>query len=412
MHYERLSSQDAFFLAVESPNAPQHVGTTLLYDATPMRTPEGRFDVDRFRRFTESVLHLLPRYRQRLAFIPGERHPVWVDDETFDLDYHVRHVALPPPGSEDQLKRLAARIFARPLDLRKPLWETWVVEGIEGDRFATLCKVHHSVLDGAAGMNQMAVMHALEPRSAIGEPEPWTPRPAPGGRELIAGELGRRLSDVRAFAAGAREAIRDPRGILDQGAQVLDGFREALVGKGLRSASRTILNEPIGPHRRLEWLELDLAEVKSIKNALGGTVNDVLVSIATGVLRGYFLDRRVPVTGLDFRAGMPVAVRGADDRPTGNSVAGLILELPLEDPDPASRYRTIVERTGHLKRSNQGRAVRFLAELADRTLPGLYIAPVRYSARHLSYNTIVSNVPGPSSPCTCSSRGCWPAIPT
>ena len=166
--YERLTAMDASFLGIEDGNCHMHVGGVMIFDAAPLRTPEGGLDIERIRKAIHSRLHLVPRFRQRLAYVPYERHPVWVDDDRFRLAYHVRHTALPRPGDERVLKRLVGRIMSQPLDRRRPLWEMWVVEGLDGDRFALISKTHHCMIDGISGADLMSVIMDPVPEPGAG----------------------------------------------------------------------------------------------------------------------------------------------------------------------------------------------------------------------------------------------------
>ena len=197
-HYERLSSLDASFLALETTTTHMHVAGMAVFEAGPVQRADGGVDIDRIRAFIASKLHLIPRYRQRLAFVPVERHPVWVDDEHFNIEYHIRHTSLPNPGSMEQLRALGARLISQQLDRAKPLWELSVVEGLADDRFAIVSKIHHCMIDGMAGVDLLAVTLNLAPVTAVEEAEPFVPRPAPSGSELVVRETARRLGIVDA----------------------------------------------------------------------------------------------------------------------------------------------------------------------------------------------------------------------
>src|SRR5271155_1542605 len=192
--YERLSILDRTFLDLESPETHMHVAGVMIFDAKPVRTAGGGIDIERIRRYVSSRLHQIPRYRQRIARVPIENHPVWVDDQRFNLDYHVRHTALPRPGGEEQLKRLAGRIVSQQLDRGKPLWELWIAEGLDGDRFAAISKTHHCMIDGIAAVDLATVLLSPSPEVEFGAAVPWKPEPAPSPRELMLNETARRLT--------------------------------------------------------------------------------------------------------------------------------------------------------------------------------------------------------------------------
>ena len=311
--YERLTALDNSFLVLERPNAYMHVASTMIFDAGPLKRPDGGIDADLVRAMIGASLHEIPRYRQRLAWIPFENHAVWVDDENFQLEYHVRHTSLPRPGSEEQLKRLSARVMQQHLDRSRPLWEIWIVEGIEKDRFALISKVHHCMVDGVSGVDLMKVLMSLSPDATVPAESPrFMPRPAPSAIELMRHEWMRRASfplaalrDLRRLATEAQDTRQELIVRLRAAAETL--------GATLRSASPTPLNRPIGPHRRFDWMTMPLADVKAVRKAFGGSLNDVVLTVVTGAVRR-FLDRRgVRAHGLDFRILAPVSVRSADE---------------------------------------------------------------------------------------------------
>jgi diacylglycerol O-acyltransferase / wax synthase len=396
-HYERLSALDATFLEVEDANAHMHVGAVSLFDAAPLMRADGAIDIDRIRRLVEVAVHHFPRYRQRLATIPLFGHPAWVDDATFNLTYHVRHVSLPKPGEERLLKRLAGRIMSQQLDRGKPLWELWVVEGVEGDRIALITKAHHCMIDGVGSVELTGAFMRATPdlQRAMEEPPRWVARPAPTPFELLLGELQRRAAEPLAALDAARRVLSDPGGSLRGVRDAVVGLGEA-IGAGMRPASPTPLNLDIGPHRRFDWLEMDLNAVKEIKTRLGGTVNDVVLGIVSGALARFLHGRGQPVEHLDFRAMIPVNVRTETTRESlGNQVSMMVARLPLEERDPRRRLQRVIEATGTLKRSKQALGVQTLEEISDWTLTTLFAAFARLSTLSRPYNIVVTNVPGP-----------------
>ncbi|MCK5799809.1 MAG: wax ester/triacylglycerol synthase family O-acyltransferase, partial [Deltaproteobacteria bacterium] len=214
-HYERLSALDAAFLDIETPSSHMHVGLMLLFDAGPLKNTEGGLDIKSLRTFVEARLHHVPRYRQRLAHIPLQRHPVWIDDENFNVNYHVRHTALPRPGDTRQLKRLLGRINSQKLDRDRPLWEMWFVEGIEGDRFALIGKVHHCMMDGASGVDVMAALLRFDPKVVNLDPAPpWVPRPAPSRSALLGQEIQRHGHRAKGLWGRLKDLREDPQGAI------------------------------------------------------------------------------------------------------------------------------------------------------------------------------------------------------
>ncbi len=285
--YERLSAQDSSFLVFESPTAHMHVGGLATLEAGPLRRPEGGLDIDRIRRYIASRLPLIPRYRQRLAFVPIENHPVWVDDTHFNLHYHVRHACLPHPGDDYQLKQLIGRVMSQQLDRGKPLWELWMIEGLQEGRCALLVKVHHCMVDGVGGVDLLTALMTTAPQDEL--------RAGPGvGAALGTGRadvVGRCLATahagaVRGMARGARCARRSRRG---RGARrqppdggVADGRSRA--ARATAHAARTRRSARTGGSI---GSSLDLTAVKEVKNRLGGTVNDVVLATSAGGLRRF-----------------------------------------------------------------------------------------------------------------------------
>ena len=397
--YDRLSFLDNSFLITESPTNHMHVAGTATYAAGPLKRPDGGIDIDRIRDYVASRLHLIPRYRQVLAWTPIEGHPVWVDDAHFNIDYHVRHTSLPRPGDAPQLKRLSGRIMSQQLDRSKPLWEMWIVEGLEGgDRFAVITKVHHCMIDGMSSVDLLEVLLKPQGTDTI-EPGPrWIPRPAPRPRDLLWAEAMRRASmpfdlvrDFRRFLAEAEDPRSDLRAMLRA---VRDTVRSTL-----RQVSDTPLNEQIGPHRRFDWLAMEVADVKRVKNALGGTLNDVVLATVAGGLRRFFTRRRVHPEHLDFRVMAPVSVRSEAERgQLGNRVSAWMVPMPLGEPDPLARLARIRETTAQLKESKQALGAEVLTAVGEWTPSTLLSLGSQLATRRLPFNLVVTNVPGPQIP--------------
>jgi WS/DGAT/MGAT family acyltransferase len=398
MFWDRLSALDATFLALETSASHMHVAATLLFEAGPLRTPDGGLDVERIRAHVASRLHLVPRYRQRLAWTPWYRHPVWVDDARFNLFYHVRHTSLPRPGDLRRLKRLCGRILSQKLDPTKPLWELWVVEGIEGDRFAVIAKAHHCMVDGVSGVDLLALILRPTPDAGLEATVPWVPRQAPGPGRLLAHEALRRASAPFRLLGGVAAAVRDPLGaawgVLGQARASI-----ALLGRGFMPTSATPLNPLIGPHRRFDWLRMDLDAVKAVKTRLGGTVNDVVLATVVGALRRFLVRRGVDPRPLNLRALVPVSLRGEAERGTlGNRVANFLADLPVGEPDPGARLARVIATTAALKRSGEAAANELFERLGDWTTTAVVSELMRLATRMRSYNVVVTNVPGPPLP--------------
>ncbi len=397
-HYERLSALDAHFLDLEDEGVHMHVAVVLICDAKPLTLEDGCLDAERIRDFLGARLSAIPRYHQRLARIPVERHPVWVDDPSFNLAYHVRHVSLPRPGDERQLKRLVGLLMSQKLDPGKPLWELWVIEGLEGGRFAVLARSHQCMVDGIAGVGVLRVLLGPEPRSSFPKARRWRPRPAPGPARLAGEAFARRAREPLELAGAARRALRNPSRALRSAGEATLGLGESLTG--LRSASPTPLNPAhIGPHRRIDWIRFDLDAVRDVRRRLGGTLNDVVLATVAGTVRRYLRAHRVALRGLDFRVMCPVSMRSSSGGDAlGNRVVMLVAPLPLDEPRPRRRLERVIETTRALKASRVAKGSELLEELADWTTTSLVTETIRLATRLRAFNLIVTNVPGPPVP--------------
>jgi WS/DGAT/MGAT family acyltransferase len=397
-HYERLSALDASFLGIEDENCHMHVGGVLIFDAAPVRTADGGIDIERIRTAIHSRLHLVPRFRQRVAYIPYEQHPIWVDDNRFRLAYHVRHTALPHPGDERALKRLVGRIMSQPLDRKRPLWEMWVVEGLDGDRFALISKTHHCMIDGISGADLMSVLLSPVPEDDPGLPEPWAPRAHPTRAELIADDLRRRAEQPLALAHMILDTLRNPEPRIHQIADAIEGVLETLTPAFL-PVSETPLQVEVGPYRRFDWTQMAVSDLKAVKNVLGGTLNDVVLATVSGALRRFFERRGLNPDDLDIRAMVPVSVRHHDERGhLGNRVTQIAAPLPVNVLDPVARLHAVSETTKDLKESKQALGGEVLTAIGEWTVPNLLVQAVRLAARTRPYNLVVTNVPGPQIP--------------
>ena len=393
-HLDRLTSIDASFLHQEGSASHMHIGGVLVFEGPPPRFGDY---LDHVRR----RLHLVPRYRQKLVTPPLETgRPLWVDDPSFNLEYHVRHAALPAPGNEEQLFRLAGRIASQQLDRNKPLWESWLVEGLEDDRFALIFKTHHSLVDGVSGVDLATVLFDLEPRPAPPsmDLEPWQPRPEPSAAELaLAGVRGmvRTTAEiiVRAISAAAR-----PTASLHVVRDAAEGLGE-IVWAGLNPAPVTPLNVEIGPHRRFAVVRHELADYKEVKNALGGTVNDVVLTVVSGALAEWLRSRGVRTEGLEMRALVPVSVRTEDERGTlGNKLTVMRGPLPVYISDPIARLRFVREAMDGLKESKQAVGAATLAAVNNLAPPTILAQASRLNFSTRLFNLIVTNIPGPQMP--------------
>ncbi|HZU39883.1 MAG TPA: wax ester/triacylglycerol synthase domain-containing protein, partial [Solirubrobacteraceae bacterium] len=303
-HLDRLTSIDASFLHQEGASSHMHIGGVLIFEGPP---PAFADYLDHVR----SRLHLVPRYRQKLAIPPLQTgRPLWVDDPSFHLEYHVRHSALPAPGGEEQLLRLAARIASQQLDRARPLWESWLIEGLQDDRFALIFKTHHSLVDGVSGVDLATVLFDLERHSAPPPPglEPWQPHPEPTPADLVRAGVEGVVRTSAGLLARAIGAATRPATSLNLIRDAVEGLGE-IVWAGLNPAPETPLNVEIGPHRRYAVSRQRLADYKEVKDALGGTVNDVVLTVVSGALARWLRSRGVRTEGLEMRALVPVSVR-------------------------------------------------------------------------------------------------------
>ncbi len=361
------------------------------------------------------MLHWIPRYRQKLAWTPLEGWPVWVDDRHFDIGYHLRHLSLARPGTLAQLRELASRILARPLDRSRPLWEIWVIEGLEGgDQFALLNKVHHCMIDGAAGANISQILMSPSPNAAIDPPMAYMPRPEPTGTDLLLDALRDRVRRPVAALQALSEIVSTPERVSGALGEALRRARSLgdLLGY-IAPASATPINGELSPHRRLDWLTMPLADLLELRAVLECTVNDLALAVVAGALRRYLFRRRVDVASLEFRVATPVSTRTqADEQRHGNHVSTWILSLPLAEPDPLAQLALVCERTAELKRTNAALGADTVMKLAE-WLP----TPLVERGTALAngpINSVVTNIPGPQFPLyVVGSRllGMYPVVP-
>jgi diacylglycerol O-acyltransferase len=393
-HLDRLTSIDASFLHQEGRASHMHIGGVLLFES-----PAPAFDdyLDHVR----GRLHLVPRYRQKLATPPLETgRPLWVDDPDFNLEYHVRHTALPPPGTEEQLFLLASRIASQQLDRSKPLWENWLVEGLADGRFAVISKTHHALVDGISGVDLASVLFDTErePSPPDAELEPWRPEPEPSPVSLaLAGARGVVTTTVGLMARTIGAATR-PATSIKILRDAVEGLGE-LVWAGLNPAPETPLNVEIGPHRRYAVVRQQLADYKEVKDALGGTVNDVVLSVVSGALAGWLQSRGVRTEGLEMRALVPVSIRRRDQRNTlGNQLTVMRGPLPVYIEDPVARLRFIRAAMDGLKESKQAVGAATLAAVNSVAPPTILAQASRLNFSTRLFNLLVTNIPGPQVP--------------
>jgi diacylglycerol O-acyltransferase / wax synthase len=393
MSDDRLSGLDTTFLHLERDGAHMHVASTTIFEGP---TPE----YQEFVEHVDSRLHLVPRFRQKLRFIPlNLGRPVWEDDPHLNLRYHIRHTALPPPGDDHQLRTLAARVFSQRLDRSKPLWEMWLVDGLEGGRFAVVGKSHHALVDGVSGVDITTVLYDTErePSSPPAPPGEWLPGPERTTAQLVGETVVERLTSPREIAAGVRDLMRAPGELLGRARGALGAVGE-IAGAGLGAPSSPF-NVEIGPYRRFASVRTDLDQFKQVKNELGGTVNDVVLAAVTGALGRYMRSRGQSTHELQLRALVPISVRTAEQRGAlGNRVSAMMAPLPVWCEDPVERLELITESMGDLKSSRQAVGASVLTELTDFAPPTIAGQAARLQARQRFFNLVVTNIPGPQFP--------------
>ena len=404
---DTLSALDAAFLQLEDGSAHMHVGAVLVFDG-----PAPSYD-----EMTDAIarrLHRVPRFRQRVAWPPGKvARPRWVDDPRFDVRFHVHHAGLPGPGTDDQLRTLAAQLFGEPLDKDRPLWELWLVDGLAGDRFAIVNKTHHALVDGIAGMELAALILDLERKPADEGPPPrWEAPPPPSPMELFAHGVGEQVRGAAGVARGLMEVLRDGEQAAASLGRALRGAAE-IAGTGLSGSPRSSYNVPICSGRRYAWVERPLDEVRAARRVLGGTLNDLVLAAVSGGLRTHLLRRGEDPAGL--RAMVPVSVRApAEQSDLGNRISSLYGTLPVEEPDALDRLaavRRVMNDLKHSAQSEGGEAIMAAGDLAPPPLLGL---GVKQLASPRLFHLTVTNIPGPQVPLYLLGReltGLHPIVP-
>ncbi len=390
---DRLTAIDAQFLTNESENSHMHIGAVMIFDGDPPT-------YDEFKAHIGSRLDFVPRYRQKLVYPPyGTGRPLWADDPDFNLNYHLRHTALPKPGGERELKILASRLFSQALDRSKPLWEMFLVEELDGDRFAIIIKSHHAMIDGISGVDIGTVIFDVTPDAeAIVPEQEWKPKPLPSNFELL--ERGARELATEPVRLGEKavSAFRKPSSLAGRVGESAEGLAE--VARALADAAPDVpLNVPIGPHRRVTWTSASLDEFRRIKDAFGTTVNDVVLAISAGSIRKWLIKRGIDTDGLELRAMVPVSVRSDDERgQLGNKLATMRAPLPVYEPDPVARLEIVSASMDGLKQSKQALGAEVIARLNDFAPPTLLAQAARLTFSTRLFNLLVTNVPGPQIP--------------
>lgn len=385
----RMSATDAAFLYLERPHAPLHIGSLGVY--------EGRIPFDRFLSHIDSRMPLIPRYRQRAVFPPFNlAHPTWEDDPNFDVRNHIFEVQLPTPGTTEQLLELSTKIFSEPLDRSKPLWEMYIIHGIEDGNSAILSKVHHCMVDGVSGIELLLAVVDITPGPAPPpEPTPWEPAPLPSSSTMLNDAVWDNMQQQMDFWREMLQAAVDPMTRWRQAQETVRAFRTSYPW-AFRPAPQTPFSMPLCKDRRVGVTEVSFPEIREIRSSLGGTVNDVVLAVLAGALRRYMLSHGHSVEGVELRVAVPVNVRLEDEKGAlGNRISAMMPTLPLGEPDAATRLRLIKDQVNYLKTENQASAFELLSRFAA-------LVPVPIQAMGVAYNNMVNlictNVPGPMIP--------------
>lgn len=394
---DRLSPLDALFLHAEDGISHMHIASCAIFEGPP--PPFGDL-----LRLVESKLPRLLRYRQRVRFVPGALgRPVWVDDPHFNLAYHVRHTSLPSPGDEQDLRNLMGRVMSQQLDRNRPLWEAWITEGLTEGRWAIISKVHHCMVDGISGTDLLTVLLDITPDPEPVPIEEWHPRPEPDDARLVADALSDLARSPYEQFRVVRATARAPKRVLGQIATVAGGLR-SLGDRLATPATPLSIEGTIGPHRRWAPARSTLDEVKAIRTAFGGSVNDVVLTAITGAFRRFLLGRGDDVRDAVLRSLVPVSLRAPGDSSPDNQVTALIAELPIGIDDPIERLEAVREQMDRLKLSHQAEAGEAVASAAVLAPPMLLAVGIRAGTTLLRrmpqrrINTVTTNVPGPQFP--------------
>ncbi|MEP6462355.1 MAG: wax ester/triacylglycerol synthase family O-acyltransferase [Frankiaceae bacterium] len=387
-----MSPLDASFLLLEDASTLLHMGSVAIFEGPAPSHEE-------FRRLVGEMLPLSRRHRQKVRTVPLDfARPVWVDDPHFNLDYHVRRTALPAPGDAEQLALLVGRLMSQQLDRSKPLWELWVVEGLADGTWAQINKLHHSMVDGLAALDMTTLILDRSPERGDPPPDRWEPQSEPSRSRLIADAVTSRLTSSAEPLRWASAALANPRQAATQIGATARGAA-SLAGLG-RPGTATTLTGPTGPHRRWNWSRAALEDVKAVRRAFGGTVNDVVLALVTRGFRDLLLSRGEAVEGVRLRAQVPVSIRRPGDAGYSNRVGTMFAELPVGIADPVERLHAISGQVARLKESAQAVAGDNLFTLSG-LVPPMLVAPALRIATKLpqhSIATVITNLPGPPAP--------------
>lgn len=393
---DRLSILDMSFFTLETPSTHMHVAGLAILD--PSTRPDGTLGFDALAELIERRVHLVPRFRQKVRWVPfNAGRPVWVDDSSFDIGFHLRRAALPAPGGRRELADYVQRVHSRPLDRSKSLWEMYLIEGLEDGHVAILSKIHHAMIDGMSGIDIATVLYDFTPEPREVERQTWIPRQEPTPRDLLIRSLREAVTNpVRSGIEGINDLVQTP-GIVFERTRRLVGGLTSLVSAG--APAHGPFNAPVGPNRRFAMAEAPVADFKAVKNALGGTVNDVVLACVGGALHRFLTRRGLPTAGLSMRAMVPVSTRDESQRMAlGNRVTNLFVDIPVGPMDARDRLHAISATTKNLKQSHAAIGAEAIVNAGTWAPPTLHALAARLVSRQRFMNLVVSNVPGPQVP--------------
>ena len=409
---QKLSPLDASFLHLETPNTHMHIGGVAVFEQGPLGSGEKLYKA--LVKAIEPRLDLMPRYRQKLAFVPLSLDvPVWVDDDEFEISHHVLRAALPAPGGDAELADFVARVFSRQLDRRRPLWELYIVEGLKDGRWALMTKTHHAMVDGISNLELATILLDVDPEARdLPAPEPRRRRAtatAPTSLSLLVESLRTRVARPVRMVSAARAVAERPRRL----AAALRDTAEGLVQMvPAMRAPRGVLNGKTGPSRTYAFSRFPLADFRAIKGEFGGTINDVVLAAMTGGVRRFMMARGVDLGDESITALCPVSIRDESEKTAlGNRLAMLLVRLPIVEPDPVRRLQTVRATVDRLKARKQAVGADFLLSLAGFAPATLHAMVSRASLRQIGFNLVVTNVPGPQFPLYCQGSKLVEAFP-
>lgn len=388
---DRLSPLDTTFLLLERDGQPMHIGGLMVFEG-----PAPKYE--QLCEYLDSRLDEVPRYRQRVQSVPLHiGQPIWVDDENFELEFHVRHTAVPKPGRPAQLERLASRLLSQRIDLDRPMWEIWLVEGLAKGRWALINKAHHAMIDGLSGHDIMEVILDTDPDGRENPPSDWQPQPSPGTVGLLTDAVVDSVKRPGEHLTQMARRVGNPREFAEHVAVRMVGSTS--VGSRLLSTDST-LGGQIGPHRRWGWVEGDLATIKAVKNEFGGTVNDVILTAVTGGFRELLASRGIDMRPLEIQSMIPVSMRKPGDPSGGNEVSAMFAQLPIGVEDPVDRLHAMTRQMDRVKKSGAPLTVDSIIGMADFVPPMLFAAAGRVAGQInlRAFDTVTTNVPGPQFP--------------